>query len=59
MPITDTLAFGIRPAVAFDVSDDGRRILIAKGSRPPLALTRLHVVLNWVEEVRSKVFPAR
>ena len=35
----------------YDVSPDGQRFLMVKGS-PPLPATRINVVLNWAEELK-------
>jgi serine/threonine-protein kinase len=44
------------PSPDFDVSPDGERFLMLKaGAQPQNALTQIHVVLNWFEELRQRV----
>ncbi len=45
------------PARNYDISPDGRRFLIVMGSGgiKPLEVTRLHLVLNWFEELKTRV----
>jgi hypothetical protein len=35
----------------YDVTPDGQRFLMVKGS-PPIPATRINVVLNWAEELK-------
>jgi hypothetical protein len=38
----------------YDVSADGQRFLMIRSEEEP-APTRIHVVLNWAEELKAKV----
>ncbi|MBZ5576780.1 MAG: hypothetical protein LAP40_09505 [Acidobacteriia bacterium] len=39
----------------YDVAPDGKRFLLLKPVAAPDQQTEVHVVLNWVEEVRRRV----
>ncbi len=39
----------------YDVSPDGQRFLMLKGSEQAQALTQINVVLNWFEELKRRV----
>ena len=43
------------PGRSFDVSADGQRFLVMKGSETPSGPTQLNVVTNWFEELKRKV----
>ena len=45
------------PVPGFDVSPDGRRFLFAQDpdTPPPPPPDQIHIVLNWVEELKAKV----
>jgi len=45
------------PIPGFDVSPDGRRFLFAQDpdTPPPPPPDQIHIVLNWVEELKAKV----
>jgi hypothetical protein len=36
----------------YDVTPDGRRLLLIKGSAPQEGATQINVVLNWVDELK-------
>ena len=40
---------------SYDISLDGRRILMIKPSRAAAASSRVNVVLNWSEELKQRV----
>ncbi|MFN2387395.1 MAG: hypothetical protein ABR576_14110 [Thermoanaerobaculia bacterium] len=44
------------PLATYDVSADGQRFLMVKGSEPEDAVSQIHVVLNWFDLWRK---PAR
>ena len=37
---------------SYDVSPDGQRFLLVKGSKKSSAHTQLNIVLNWFEEIK-------
>ncbi len=39
----------------YDLAPDGKRFLMLKTSEPPPPATQLHLVLNWFEELKTKV----
>lgn len=41
-----------------DVSPDGQRFLMVKGSEPENATSRINVVLNWFDELGRSAGPA-
>ena len=45
---------GPTPTANFDVSQDGQRFLMLKASQQQ-AITQIHVVLNWFEELKRRV----
>lgn len=54
--LLDRFEYRVGPGtLGFEVAPDGQRFLVMKRNRTPQALTRLHVVLNWMEEVRRKL----
>ncbi len=56
----DDLRFHCVPVRCFDVAADGERFYVSQAVRGPVipAVTHVNLVLNWVDELRSKV-PAR
>jgi serine/threonine-protein kinase len=44
----------LAPLPNYDVSSDGKRILVVTGASGPTEADRVNVVLNWFEEVRDK-----
>jgi serine/threonine-protein kinase len=44
-----------RTLADYDVSSDGQRFLMLKGSEQTSALTQINVVLNWTEELKQRV----
>jgi serine/threonine-protein kinase len=49
----DYLRYG--PRAFYDVSPDGQRFLMIKLGEQALAVTQIHVVLNWFEELKRLV----
>ena len=47
--------FGGLGVPGYDVTNDGRRFLMVKPSDDELAPRRLHVVLNWADELARRV----
>jgi len=43
------------PGYSYDVSPDGQRLLVVKGSEQELAVGQLHVITNWFEELKRLV----
>ena len=43
----------------YDVTPDGQHFLVRKAPEQEEAATLIHVVLNWVEELRRRVPPAK
>jgi eukaryotic-like serine/threonine-protein kinase len=42
-------------STAYDVSADGQRFLMVKGTEQAASVTQINVVLNWFEELKQKV----
>jgi len=38
----------------FDISPDGRRFVMVKNADRTRAVVQLHVVVNWLDELKSK-----
>ncbi|MGE5360892.1 MAG: hypothetical protein ACM3NQ_17890 [Bacteroidales bacterium] len=55
------LISGCFPARCFDVAPDGQRFYVAQPvvAAPPPPVTHINVVINWFEELKAKVPPAR
>jgi hypothetical protein len=46
-------------ALAYDVSNDGKRFLTIEEDRDIVAPTEMHLVLNWLEEFKRLAGAAR
>ena len=40
---------------AWDVAPDGQRFLMVQSVEPELPPTKIHLILNWFEELKEKV----
>jgi hypothetical protein len=51
------LHFHCFPARCYDVAPDGRRFFVTRGGTfpPPSPVTHIHLVQNWLEEVKARV----
>lgn len=43
------------PIREYDVTPDGRRFLLLHEDRPPIKVTEMILVQNWVEELKKRV----
>jgi len=48
----------LNPTRGYDIAPDGQRFLMLRAPKPEPPFTQMHVVLNWIEELKRRV-PAK